>query len=157
MKTRDGFVCPRFSPLSNIPYQEQHTGKTLPGCGQSPRLKIVLQMQIHYITCRNELPCSRRRFLSTHFGWVADLFLTLLIKLHQFFRVIVTFGGYRFSAAPDSFQNVIIHGCSSMHNSMGVTRAGTNNPMRAFIMRICSNLLAFARCLQFHVNKKSHL
>jgi hypothetical protein len=52
---------------------------------------------------------------------------------------------------------IVFHDDSvSPSNSRGVTNNGTNSPKIPLIRRMWANLLAFARCLQFHVSKKSH-
>lgn len=45
----------------------------------------------------------------------------------------------------------------SPSSSSGVVMVGTNNPRMVFIRLICPYLFALAKCLQFQVNKKSHL
>lgn len=42
-------------------------------------------------------------------------------------------------------------------SSSGVTKVGTNKASTPFTRRMCPNLFAFAKCLQFQVTRKSHL
>ncbi len=50
------------------------------------------------------------------------------------------------------------HGDSfSPSSSKGVTNVGTNSPRIPLTRRMWANLLALAKCWQFHVSRKSHL
>lgn len=83
--------------------------------------------------------------------------LELPIVFHQPSRIVIDGSGYLMSDFANFVNGRIgFHGVSP-RSSSGVTRDGTYRPRRVLTRRIWPNLLAFAKCRQFHVTRKSHL
>jgi len=70
-----------------------------------------------------------------------------------FANIVPVFRGNMMPHRADFLNGLIgcIHVQIAPNNSGGVTKSGVFNPSMALIRRIWPNLLAFARCRQFHV------
>lgn len=113
---------------------------------------------------------SIRPAIIRHLGRTGDLFevshnsvgvffFKFAIVFDELLCVVAELGGYfvpDFAYPGDARIFFLCHG-DTPKSSIGVTSIGTYKPSIPLIFRICPNFFAFARCLQFHVNKKSHL
>src|SRR5260370_6311865 len=85
--------------------------------------------------------------------------LQLAVVFDQLSWIVVHRLGNTVSGITHGFDSrIVFHGSSfSPSSSRGVTKAGTNKPRIPLTRRMWANLLALAKCRQFHVSKKSHL
>src|SRR5947209_13144851 len=83
--------------------------------------------------------------------------LKLAVALDQLPRIVIDHCGNAVPRVAHSFDGWIVlrHDSVSPSSSRGVTKDGTNSPRIPLTRRMWANLLAFARCRQFHVSKKS--
>jgi hypothetical protein len=82
----------------------------------------------------------------------ATLFFALLDVQKNGVQIVIEFGRVRITNLPNLVYNRIVHGNGSKSSS-GVQIMGALSPWLMQTASMIGRIVAFARCLQFHVNK----